>query len=277
VSAAVLELEDIETGLLLEAIHRRYGYDFRGYARGTLDRRLKRRIQGESVRTLSQLQGRLLRDPLVMERLLADLTVSVTAMFRDPAFFAALRRLVFPRLHTYPFVRVWNAGCATGEETWSLAVMLHEAGLLERTRIYATDLSEDALERAREGAFPLAKMRDYTAGYTAAGGSAAFSDYYRGDGDRARFDRALAERVVFACHNLASDGPFNEFDLVICRNVLIYFGRELQARSLSLFDDSLRPLGVLGLGGEESLAGTALRERYVSLEEGAALYRKRGR
>lgn len=272
-----VELDDIETGLLLEAIHRRYGYDFRGYARGTLERRLRRRLHGESVHTLSQLQGRLLRDPLVMARLLDDLTISVTAMFRDPAFFVALREGVLPRLHTYPFVRIWNAGCASGEETWSLAILLHEEGLLERSRIYATDLSEDGLGRAGEGSFPLAKMRDYTDGYIAAGGARAFSDYYRVEGERARFDPALGRGMVFARHNLASDGAFNEFDLIICRNVLIYFGRELQARVLGLFDDSLRPLGALALGGRESLVGTALNGRYAQIADGMPLYRKRGR
>jgi chemotaxis protein methyltransferase CheR len=275
VSTAAAELEDIETGLLLDAIHRRYGYDFRGYARESLERRLHHRAQGESVRTLSQLQGRLLRDPHVMARLLDDLTISVSSMFRDPPFFAALRELVLPRLRTYPYVRIWIAGCARGEEPWSLAILLHEAGLLERSRIYATDLSEEALERARQGSFPLAKMREYTAAYIGSGGGREFSGYYWVDGDRARFDQALGARFVFARHNLATDGPFNEFDLIVCRNVLIYFGKELQMRALDLFDDSLHGLGMLGLGRQESLAGTRQAARFSPLVEGQQLYRKR--
>jgi len=277
VTGATAELDEIETGLLLEAIHRRYGYDFRGYARGSLERRLRRSVQGESVRTLSQLQGRLLRDPLVMERLLEDLTVSVTAMFRDPPFFGALRETVLPRLRTYPFVRIWNAGCASGEETWSLAILLHEAGLLARTRIYATDLNEEGLARARDGAFPLAKMREYTAGYIGAGGQRDFSSYYRVDGDRARFDPALVERALFARHNLVSDAPFNEFHLIVCRNVLIYFGKALQNRALGLFDESLHVFGALGLGRRESLAGSPGARSYERLVPGEQLYRKRPR
>jgi chemotaxis protein methyltransferase CheR len=275
VSVATAELDDIETGLLLEAIHRRYGYDFRGYARGSLERRLRQRARGESVRTLSQLQGRLLRDPHVMARLLDDLTISVSSMFRDPPFFAALREAALPRLRTYPSLRIWNAGCAGGEEPWSLAILLHEAGLLERARIYVTDLTEDAVERARRGVFPLAKMRDYTAAYIDSGGEQEFSGYYRVDGDRARFDAALGARFVFARHNLATDGSFNEFDLIVCRNVLIYFGKDLQMRALDLFDDSLRRLGMLGLGRQESLTGTRQAARFGTLVEGQPLYRKR--
>ena len=274
-SAPAAELDDIETGLLLEAIHRRYGYDFRGYARPSLERRLRRRARGERVATLSQLQSRLLRDPHVMARLLDDLTISTSSMFRDPAFFAALREAVLPRLRTYPYLRIWNAGCASGEEPWSLAILLHEEGLLGRAHIYATDLSEESLERARAGDFPLAKMKDYTASYIKSGGEREFSSYYRVDGDRARFDPGLGARFVFARHNLATDGPFNEFDLIVCRNVLIYFGKELQMRALDLFDDSLHGLGMLGLGSQESLEGTRQATRFGTLVEGERLYRKR--
>jgi chemotaxis protein methyltransferase CheR len=275
VTGATAELDDIETGLLLEAIHKRYGYDFRGYARSSLDRRLRHRARNESVVTLSQLQGRILRDPHVMARLLDDLTISVSSMFRDPAFFAAVRNVVLPRLRTYPYVRIWNAGCARGEEPWSLAILLHEAGLLERARIYATDLSEESLERASQGVFPLAKMQEYTSAYIESGGEREFSTYYRVDGDRVRFDPPLGARFVFARHNLATDGPFNEFDLIVCRNVLIYFGKELQKRALDLFDDSLHGLGMLGLGRQESLAGTRQAARFGTLVEGQNLFRKR--
>ena len=249
------ELESLELDLLLEAVYRRYGYDFRGYARASLRRRLWRRADLEGLRSMSGLQERILHDPGCMERLLADLSINVTAMFRDPGFHRALRSDVLPELRTHPFVRVWVAGCATGEEVVSVAIALREEGMLDRTRIYATDMDADVLARARRGAFALDKVRDYTRNYLAAGGTEAFSAYYSVSGDRATFDPALLQPVVFAQHNLATDHSFNEFNVVICRNVLIYFGRDLQDRVLRLFDESLPRRGVLALGRKETLRG----------------------
>jgi chemotaxis protein methyltransferase CheR len=269
------ELEQLELELLLEAIHQRYGYDFRGYARASLRRRLWRRADLEGLRSLSGLQERVLHEPQVMQRLLGDLSVNVTAMFRDPGFHAAVRERVLPALRTHPFIRVWVAGCSTGEEVVSLAITLREEQLLARTLIYATDMDADVLVRARAGAFPLEKLRDYTRNYLAAGGSESFSAYYTVSGDQAVFDAALLHDVVFAQHNLATDRSFNEFHLILCRNVLIYFGRELQDRVLGLFDDSLARRGVLALGRKETLRGTAIEECYEPLVEAEKIYRRR--
>jgi chemotaxis protein methyltransferase CheR len=268
------DLERIEVQLLLEAIYQHYGFDFRGYALGSLKRRLWRRAYAEKVETMSALQDRVLHDPAVMERLLLDLSINVTSMFRDPSFFQALREKVVPLLRTYPFVRIWNAGCSTGEETFSLAILLREEGLYDRTRIYATDINDSVLERARSGVFPLEKMRDYTENYIRAGGKESFSSYYTADGNAARFDPELIEQVVFAQHNLVSDAPFNEFNVIVCRNVMIYFGKTLQDRVHELFYESLDPFGILALGHKESIKFTKYEERYEPLDGPEKLYRK---
>jgi len=268
------DLERIEVQLLLEAIYQHYGFDFRGYALGSLKRRLWRRAYGEKVETLSALQDKVLHDPAVMERLLLDLSINVTAMFRDPTFFKAFREKIVPLLRTYPFVRIWNAGCSTGEETYSLAIVLKEEGLYDRTRIYATDINDRVLERARDGRFPLEKMRDFTANYIRAGGQEEFSSYYTVEGEQASFSDELCSQVVFAQHNLVSDAPFNEFNVIVCRNVMIYFGKTLQDRVHELFYDSLDQLGILALGHKESIRFTRYEERYEPLDAQEKLYRK---
>jgi chemotaxis protein methyltransferase CheR len=267
--------ERLEIDLLLEAIHRRYSYDFRGYALASLRRRLWHRVHGEGLQTLSGLQERLLHDPACMERLLRDLSINVTEMFRDPGFYRALRERVFPLLRTYPFIRIWNAGCATGEEIYSLAIALREEGLLERTRIYATDINGAALQCAREGAFALERMKRYTENYLSAGGNESFSSYYVADSDRARFDPTLAEGVVFAQHNLVTDGSFNEFHLIVCRNVLIYFGFDLQEEVLELFGDSMARFGILALGRKESIRRSRQAQLYEPLHEVERIFRRR--
>jgi chemotaxis protein methyltransferase CheR len=266
--------ERIEVDLLLEAVYRRYSYDFRGYARASLRRRLWRRAHDERVRTLSGLQERVLHDPVVMERLLRDLSINVTEMFRDPGFFRTLREKVVPILRTYPYVRVWNAGCSTGEETFSLAIVLEEAGLLDRTRIYATDMNDDVLARARSGRFPLEKMRRYTENYQRAGGTGDFSRFYSVERDEAVFSPGLMDGAVFAQHNLAQDSSFNEFQLIVCRNVLIYFGRPLQERVHDLFLESIARFGVLALGHKESVVASH-EERYEVLDAAEKLYRRK--
>ena len=268
------ELERLEIQLLLEAIVRRYGFDFREYAPASLKRRLWRRAYAEKVETMSALQDRVLHDPAVMERLLLDLSINVTSMFRDPTFFKALREKVVPHLRTYPFIRIWNAGCSTGEETFSLAILLREEGLYDRARIYATDINEAVLGRARAGAFPLEKMRVYTENYIRAGGTESFSSYYTTDGDTARFKPELLEQVVFAQHNLVSDAPFNEFNMIVCRNVMIYFGKKLQDRVHELFYESLDPFGILALGHKESIKFSPYEGRFEALDAPEKLYRK---
>lgn len=268
------DLEALELRLLLEAIHQHHGYDFRGYARTSLKRRIWRRITEEGLETISGLQERILHDPEVMERLLVDFSINVTSMFRDPTFFLALREKVVPILRTYPFVRVWNAGCSTGEETYSLAILLHEEGLADRARIYATDINEGVLRQAKEGTFPVERMREYTRDYIRGGGKASFSDYYKTFGEVVRFDPALVENVVFAQHNLVSDGSFNEFNLIVCRNVMIYFDRALQDKVHQLFYDSLVRFGILGLGHKESIRFTSHADDYAELDAHEKLYRR---
>ena len=268
------ELERIEIELLLEAIERHYGFDFRGYARGSLRRRLWRTAAEEGVRSISGLQEKILHEPQAMERLLTGLSVNVTTMFRDPTFYVAFREHVVPLLRTYPFIRFWNAGCSTGEETYSLAILLQEEGLYERARIYATDFNSEVLARARAGELPLDRMQEYTQNYQQAGGKREFSEYYSAGRGVAKLDEGLSEHVVFAQHNLASDRSFNEFNVVLCRNVLIYFGRDLQKRVHQLFYDSLARFGVLGLGAKETLRFTDLEDRYEELDPREKIYRR---
>jgi chemotaxis protein methyltransferase CheR len=226
------------------------------------------------VQTVSGLQERLLHDPQVMEKLLLDLSVNVTAMFRDPTFYAAFRAKVVPLLRTYPFTRVWVAGCSTGEEVFSLAILLAEEGLYDRTRIYATDINEVVLERAKRGVFPLDKMQEYTQNYIRAGGDRSFSEYYTARYEGALFSRSLLDNVVFAQHNLVSDRAFNEFNVVLCRNVMIYFDRSLQNRVHELFYESLEMFGVLGLGQKESITFTPHEASFEELDGRERLWKK---
>jgi chemotaxis protein methyltransferase CheR len=268
------DLEGLEIELLLEAVYRRYGFDFREYAQASLKRRLWRRMNAEGVSTLTQLQDRLLHDARCMERLLLDLSINVTAMFRDPSFYIAFRNEVVPALRTYPFTRIWCAGCSTGEEVYSLAILLQEEGLYDRTRIYATDINEQVLETARSGVFPLDKMKQYTQNYIKSGGTREFSEYYVAAYDGARFSRALTENIVFAQHNLASDRAFNEFNVIVCRNVMIYFDKVLQSRVHQLFYESLDTFGVLALGHKESVSFTPFVDSYEVVDAAERIYRK---
>jgi chemotaxis protein methyltransferase CheR len=272
--ASDAEREAIEIDLLLEAVWRRYGFDFRDYARASIKRRLWRRVHAEHLQTISGLQERLLHDSACMERLLLDLSINVTAMFRDPSFYQAFRTTIVPLLRTYPFLRIWNAGCSTGEETYSLAILLKEEGLYDRTRIYATDINEAVLVRARSGLFPLEKMQEYTENYLTAGGDRAFSEYYVAAYEGAQFDRSLAENIIFARHNLVTDQAFNEFHVIVCRNVMIYFDTPLQSRVHQLFYESLVRFGVLALGHKESIAFTPHEEQYDVIDATEKLYRK---
>ena len=268
------ELEEIELSLLLEGVFRQYGFDFREYAPASLRRRVWRRVHAEGLETISALQDRLLHDPACMERLLLDLSINVTSMFRDPTFYLAFRQKVVPQLHTYPFTRYWCAGCSTGEEVYSLAILLHEEGLYERSRIYATDINEQVLRSAKAGVFPLEKMQQYTQNYIRAGGKREFSEYYVAAYEGAQFRRDLMENVVFAQHNLASDQSFNEFNVILCRNVMIYFDKPLQERVHGLFHSSLATFGVLALGHKESIAFTPYADRYEELDAAERIYRK---
>ncbi|MGZ8375886.1 MAG: CheR family methyltransferase [Gemmatirosa sp.] len=267
-------LERLEIELLLEAVYRHYGFDFRGYAYASLRRRVWKRIQSERLETVSDLQAAVLHDPEVLDRLLDDLSVNVTAMFRDPNFFLAFREKVVPLLRTYPFFRIWHAGCSTGEEVFSMAILLEEEGLYDRARIYATDMNERVLRQARAGIFPLERMQEYTENYIRAGGRRSYSEYYTAGYDGALFDPALLRNVVFAQHNLVTDRSFSEFNAILCRNVLIYFDKSLQTRVHRLFYDSLATFGVLALGGKETLRFSAFEECFESLAPAEKIYRK---
>ncbi len=272
--APELSLEDIEMRLLLEGIYHHYGYDFRDYAPSSLRRRLRRRLHAEGLDSLSGLQERVLHDRACMDRLLMELSVNVTSMFRDPSFYAAFRAKVVPRLRTYPFVRIWTAGCSTGEEAFSVAVVLHEEGLYDRARIYATDINDALLERAREGVLSLKDLPACTDSYLRSGGRKDFASYLSASGGTLRFSRSLSENIVFAQHNLVSDGPFNEFNVIMCRNVLIYFGKALQKRAHDLFYGSLEHFGVLALGQKESLRFTPHERCFQELDARQKLYRR---
>lgn len=268
------QLEAIELQLLLEGVFLHYGYDFRHYALASIRRRVWDRVRAEGLSTISGFQDRVLHDQECMERLLYALSVHMTAMFRDPEFFVAFREQVVPLLRTYPYVRIWHAGCSSGEEVYSMAVLLEEEGILDRCRIYATDMNDAVLARARTGRFPLRLMKEYTHNYNQAGGKKAFSEYYAVSLDHATFRPELRRTVVFSQHNLATDSSFNEFHVVLCRNVMIYFNRTLQDRVHQLIYESLITFGILGLGNRESMRLTPQERCYEALDGKARLFRK---
>jgi chemotaxis protein methyltransferase CheR len=264
----------LEIDLLLRGLFEHYGYDFRNYARASLTRRIRRAMELEAVSTVSSLQARLLHDPEAAMRFVASISVHTTAMFRDTDVYRVLRSEVVPLLRTYPFVRIWHAGCSTGEEVYSLAILLEELGVYERCRMYATDISDVILDRARQGVVPLAKMREYTQNYQQSGGVHDFSSYYTADQQNAVFRSSLKRNIVFSQHNLVSDSMFNEFQLIVCRNVLLYFDEQLRDRAHELFYSSLSPLGTLVLGKKESLRFTRFAVRYRELQDGLQIYRR---
>jgi chemotaxis protein methyltransferase CheR len=268
------DLDDLELTLLLEAIYQHYGYDFRQYARASIRRRVRRRMLEERLSSISGLQERVLYDAACMQRLLDDLSISVTSMFRDPPAYVTLRSKVIPLLRTYPFLRIWNAGCSTGEETYSLAILLREEGLADRVCIYATDMNHAVLQQAKKGCFALDRMREYTQHYMLAGGRSSFSDYYKVEGNHARFNPTLVDNVVFAQHNLVSDSSFNQFNFIVCRNVMVYFDLPLRNRVLDLFYRSLVRFGLLALGDGESLRLTRHADAYEELDRQEKLYRR---
>jgi chemotaxis protein methyltransferase CheR len=267
-------IDEVEVDLLLEAVYRIRGVDFRDYARASLRRRIQNRLRAEQVATVTRLLDKVVHDGSCMDRFVIGLSVNVSTMFRDPGFFRALREHVFPLLRMWPYIRIWQAGCSMGEEVYSVAIMLAEEGLIGRCRIYATDINESALQKAREGIYPLELMQRCTQNYIQAGGTRAFSEYYTAAYDNAIFTPALREPVVFAKHNLVTDGAFNEFSLILCRNVLIYFNRALQDRVHRLLYDSLANFGVLGVGAKETLSLTPLADRYEELVAPHRLYRR---
>jgi chemotaxis protein methyltransferase CheR len=267
-------IESIELDLLLDAVFRLYGYDFRDYAKTSMRRRIANIMKKEEVSTISALQDRVLHDSRSWERFLDGISVNVSAMFRDPGFFLAFRQYAVPVLRTSPFLRIWQAGCSLGEEAYSLAIMLEEEGLYDRSLIYATDINEVSLRQAREAIYPAELMQKYTQNYVQAGGQQSFSEYYTARYDFAILRPTLQRNIVFSQHNLVSDAPFNEFNVILCRNVMIYFNRGLQERTHNLFHESLAMFGILGLGSRESLRFMPHEHMYEPLVPGEKLYRR---
>jgi chemotaxis protein methyltransferase CheR len=270
------EVEAIEVRLFLEAIYLQYGYDMRGYAAASIQRRVMAALAGSGLVHLGELQHRVLADPVYFASVLETLVVRVTDMFRDPTFYLAFRTRVVPVLRSYPLLKIWLAGCATGEEVYALAILLHEEKLLERTQIYATDLSYEGLERAKRGVYPTARVETFTSNYQQAGGTGNLSDYYTSsyDGENIVMRESLRRNVLFFRHNLVSDHVFGEMNVIMCRNVLIYFGAELKDRVLHTLDQSLCPRGVLCLGSSEHLPRSGRRLPFEILTPEERIYRR---
>lgn len=259
---------------LLSVISQHYGYDFSNYSRPSIERRLTRFIINSNLKSLDDLEKQLLAHTRLFEVFLEEMMVGVTAMFRDPAFFKALRQIVCPILSTYPHIRVWMAGCSTGEELLSLSIMFAEEDLLKRTKIYATDINQKSLLQAKNGVVPLSEIDLYAQNYLEAGGTSSLSGFYSKSRDMAVFDPELLKNIAFYPHNLVADSSFNEFHMIICRNVLIYFNRTLQEHVIKLFQDSLAPLGYLGLGNKETIALSQYAKNFETIDKHNKIFRK---
>ena len=267
--------ENIELELLLQAIFLQYGYDFRDYSRAHVKRRVKHRMIQEGLKSISELQNKILHDKESFGRIARDFSINVTEMFRNPDFYKSIREKVIPILKTYPFLKIWHAGCATGEEVYSFAIMLKEEGLLERTQIYATDFNSLVIHKAQKGIFPIRNIKEYTANYQKAGGKESFSDYYHANDELVIFDKSLNRNIVFAEHNLVTDGVFAEVNMIVCRNVLIYFNRVLQNNVLKLLHNSLITGGFLALGTKESLLFSDEEKKYKVIDAKQKIFKKK--
>ena len=255
-------ISDNDIDILLNDLLELYGYDFNYYSRASLKRRINRLYSLDKFISFSEFRSKIISDTNYIKRFIEEITVNVTEMFRDSAFYKELRGEVLPLLGTYPFIRIWHAGCSTGEEVYSMAILLHEAGLLKKSLIYATDINPGVLEKAQAGIFPLSHMKQYSENYIASGGMQDFSSYYTANYDGAKFNNEFKEKMIFSTHNLVSDSSFNEFHLIICRNVLIYFDKDLQERVFDLFDSSLANLSYLALGSKETLKFSDIQHKY---------------
>jgi len=260
-------IKDEEVEYLIKDVYDMYGYDFSEYSRASFKRRVNRICLIDRFTSFAELRYTILNDPEYLKRFIEEITVNVTEMFRDPLFFKALREKILPQLGTYPLIRIWVAGCSTGEEAYSIAILLKEANLYHKSLIYGTDLNPSVLETARAGVFPLQQMKLYSENYISSGGKKDFSDYYTANYDSVKFDKSLQEKLILSTHNLVSDSSFNSFQLIVCRNVLIYFDRGLQERVFRLFDNSLENLGFLALGAKETLRFSKLDENYHQVDD----------
>lgn len=269
---AIIQDDDID--ILLTDVMDIYGYDFAGYARASLKRRVNRLYTLDKFTGFSEFRYRVRKDKDYFRRFVEEITVNVTEMFRDPSFYKSLATDVLPKLATHPFIRIWHAGCSTGEEVYSMAILLKEANLLHKSLLYATDINPGVLEKLRKGFFPLSQMKQYSENYIQAGGKKDFSSYYTANYEWAKFDESLKEKMIVSTHNLVTDRSFNEFQLILCRNVLIYFDKQLQDQALNLFDGSLETLGFLALGSKENLKFSSIGKAYSQLENKEKIWRK---
>ncbi|WP_265427818.1 CheR family methyltransferase [Chryseobacterium sp. YIM B08800] len=260
-------IKDEEVEFLIKDVYELYGYDFSGYSRASFKRRVNRICLIERFTSFAELRYTLINEPEYLKRFVEEVTVNVTEMFRDPHFFKGLREKILPQLGTYPLIRIWVAGCSTGEEAYSMAILLKEANLYHKSLIYGTDLNPSVLETARAGVFPLQQMKLYSENYMLSGGKKDFSDYYTANYDSVKFDKSLQEKLILSTHNLVSDSSFNSFQLIICRNVLIYFDRGLQERVFRLFDNSLENLGFLALGAKETIRFSKLDKNFHQIDD----------
>lgn len=269
-----IELEKIEIDLLIDAVFKRYGHDFRHYARASISRRIRQFFAKSGCGSIAEMIPKVLHDEGFFESLIRDFSITVTEMFRDPFVYGAIRQKVVPLLKSYPFLRVWHAGCATGEEVYSLAIILKEEGIYERSIIFATDFNDIALEKAKTGIYDLERVKLFTQNYQEAGGLQSFSDYYHAHYGSVAVQQDLKKNITFANHNLVTDGVFGEMNFILCRNVLIYFDKELQDRVLGLFKDSLAHGGYLCLGSKESLLFAGAQDHFRIIDEKARIYQK---
>lgn len=269
-----MDLDNKEFKELLESIRFVYGYDFTDYAEASVRRRIDHFMNSRKIATSDKLGRMILQDEKLFEEFIQEVSVTVTEMFRDPVFYKSLREHVINRLATYPFIKIWIAGCATGEEVYSIAILLQEEELLNRSVIYATDINQKSLQIAREGIYPVENMKSYTTNYQKTGGTKSFSEYYKAKYNSVMFDKSLKQNIVFAVHNLAIDKSFNEFQLIICRNVLIYFNQRLQNKVINLFYESLCPFGFLGLGNKESLLFSEKRKHFEEIDRKEKIFMK---
>jgi chemotaxis protein methyltransferase CheR len=271
-----IDCEELEIEMLLHGIRTRYGYDFAHYSRSSLRRRLERALAQTKLTHFSELLDRLFHDEQCFDEFLKIMSISVTEMFRDPEFYQAIRKHVVPLLKTYPFIKIWHPGCATGEEAYSMALLLHEEGFLDRARIYATDFNKHSLDAASNGVYSARQMAVYAGNYRLAGGKGHFRDYYNDGYELAKFKDFLKERIIFSYHNLVTDGVFGEMNIICCRNVLIYFDKTLQDQVLRKFSESLRHGGFLCLGNRESLNFTAVKPSFAQVNKMQRIYQKCG-
>jgi chemotaxis protein methyltransferase CheR len=269
-------VSDEEIEILLSDLLELYGYDFTEYSKASLKRRISRLYLLDRFPSFAEFRHRLKFDPAYLPRFIEQLTVTVTEMFRDPDFYKALREHVLPVLATYPFIRIWHAGCSTGEEVYSMAILLTEENLFHKSLLYATDINPTVLDKASKGIFPVGSMKQYSENYIAAGGKKDFSSYYTATNDYAKLDESLNRKIIFSTHNLVSDHSFNHFQLILCRNVLIYFDKELQTKVFSLFDDSLENLGFLALGSKETIRFSSIASNFKEVSKKEKIWRKQG-